>query len=675
MIRITAPDFGVDVDELIRLRDAAPAEGAPPPRPEPTEMPGVRPEVLSALANLYDASSNAVQATCPIDPGVSVLDFVERYSLKIEGKPFALRTNYSHLIDLYEDDHRGQVIMAGAQTGKSAFLMAMLARMAIVDWGSMFGYYFPDFHLPKAFSSKRFAPFLASSPVLRPFLGATRTDGTDGSNNVLTRTFGPSTWFFLSVKGKTATEGLPMKGVAFDEVRRMMAGDVQRAEERTSAQTNPWNIKVSTANYPEEDIHGYFLKGDQRHFHTECRCTDGVVLSHCWPDCVIDMRDASPELRRKVDHVFTMACVDNYGVAPEDAGRYPDAVYVCPKCGDIIVDPRRGFWREHKLGRWTHSWQLPQMLSHTYPAGRVWKEFTDPNGGVLDIQEFYNSKLGLPYIDKETRGATIEDCLTCVDNESVWSQKMGREWRRANMKNTALGADCQAGYHCVVIKTRTASGKYRTVHVEVCDDPTEGFDPWRRVAQLMLEYDVKVAVIDGAPHWNEAKRFQQAFPGRVWLASYHDEQSSKGRSALIRWSDRKGTGQRGDEVLDKGRVSINRTLGLRWSLRRWRNRLNVIGNPDTLIQELPIQAGKVVFASGLRGRRSPVAIVRAVYLDHQTRVAFRKEYADEDAKRTGSWKFKAEHIGIDPHFAHAELYCNAAMSRIMGREPEDVDDD
>ena len=85
-----------------------------------------------------------------------------------------------------------------------------------------------------------------------------------------------------------------------------------------------------------------------------------------------------------------------------------------------------------------------------------------------------------------------------------------------------------------------------------------------------------------------------------------------------------------------------------------------------------------MLSSGLvRGALSPIKVVRDLYVEHQTRVAFRMVEEREgaaglaSAKRTGTKKWTAEHVGLDPHFAHANLYADVAFARVTNREPDD----
>lgn len=610
------------------------------------------------LSGFWRAAGSYGTTVAPIDPMGSDAEFVTHYGLTIDGNRFDLTGKYKHLHAVYEDEHPSQVIMAAAQTGKSGRIMARMLRSAIQRWGSMSAYYFPDFFLPRSFSAQRFKPFVQSSEQLKPWLGKGPVEGT-GTDAILTRSFGASSFFFLSLGGKTSTEGMPFQSLFFDEVRRMSPGDIMRAMERSSAQRDPIDFKVSTARYPEADIDSYFLQGDQRYFHSDCRCPGGTVLSLTYPDCVADLRKATPEFRRKVEHAFSHAGMPYLGMTARQREEFPEACYLCPKCGTILTDPRDGWWEPHAPGAWTHSYQLPQMLLWTYPAGRVLKKAENPE----DLQELWNSMIGRPYIDAQSQPVKLSDLESCINPDAKWAAMQGDDWIRKNCKNLAMGADCMGGYNCVVLKEMTESGKHRTVHIEIL----HGDDPWEQMARMMIKFDVRCAVIDQMPHYNEAHRFAKMFPGRVFLATYTEQAGSEGRGKFVVWGDRAKDpkGQKGRETKFKHTVAINRTKGLLWSLKRWSEGGNETPNPDTLVQSLPKQQGRVILTPSLAvGSWEPTRICREVYWLHQQRVAFQKVFASEDARRRNQFKVVAEHVGLDPHFAHSETYANVALARI-----------
>lgn len=610
----------------------------------------------------------------PVDTGPNSYEFAKKFDLRVDGVPITgptgLDGDYEHLLDWYLDEHRFQVAMAGAQTGKTARLLVHLARTCYSSaYGRLVGYYFPDKHLPGAFSRERFKPFVRSNPKLAKTLGAPKGGGSKGTDATLTMSLGETTLYFMTIGGRTATEGLPLKAVYFDEVRRMKLGDIERAQERYSAQTRPVDFKVSTAKYPKGDIHKFFLAGDQRYFHTECDCADGVVLSESFPNCIADMRNATPTFKKKVAHAFRNAKLPYLGMTEEDRAQYPDAVYLCPSCGKILVNPRVGYWLPHAPDHWVHSYQLPQMLTPTYPAGRMLHKFEHAE----DMQEVHNSGLGLPYVDREKMPLQEEHVDACVDSSLSWGEHLSHEARRRRLTNCTMGIDVQAGYGIAVVKWRAPSGKHRTVHLEVLRSPGKGKTWWHRAAQLMHRYDVRLAVIDEAPEYSDSLAFAQAFRGRVFLSNFA---LSDKAPRFVQWDDEllaDDVKQKGDTA-SRHRVSMDRTRALHWSLMRWKNRWNEIPALGSLVQVLPLDTdGQVLFSAHLRMGTPGPASMGFVLRSQLVVWVFRDVYDDADlpararqeAERQGKKRWVAEFIGgQSPDFAMADLYASVALDRV-----------
>ena len=634
---------------------------------------------LSPAEAMMDAFFKGLSmAGAPVDPMANNYEFVMRYKPKVEGKRVQF-DDWEHLKELYEDTSRFLVLMAGAQTGKTALEFTHMTRNMFVEYGSLFGYYVPTNDLARTVSDQRFGPYLRTMDEIRPLLGQA-TDQVGGVNATQKKSLGNSTVLFLTSKGSASTESVPLAAIYLDEVRRMDRSSIERIQERYSAQANPIDVKVSTAGYPNTSIHTYFLQGNQKHFHTDTDHPDGYVLSRNFPECIMDLRTATPAMIRKVEHAFANAGRPMCNMTEDQRKQYPLACYQDHRTGKIITNPREGWWQADRPSAYIASYQMPQMLSPMWNAGRVLDKFERNE----DRQEFHNSMLGLPYIDEERRPVKDEHLAACINGELIWPANESYHWRKRHVRNATMGVDCQAGYLIAVIKTLTPNGRGRILHVEVVYEGSPkrvGDNPWKRLAELMSEYDVRICVIDGMPHTNEALRFATAFRGRVWLATY-----TGGNSGMISWCDiatkkrKKGVSA---DIASRFRVLIHRTRGLQWSLGRWPLRMNEVPPPDRLWQPLPVRSdGRVELSARLQGNDwRPVAVARDVFFWHQKCVMFENAIAPTDkvklgtakveASAVGKEKIEAVHVEIDPHFAHANLYCDVALDRMVNGQRDD----
>lgn len=607
------------------------------------------------------------------DVGGNPLEFLNRFKLRTpEGDRFDWAT-HEYQKQPFRDTHPELIFQTGAQLGKSVILMANMGWRALDKWGSGSGYYFPDYFLPTTFSEQRFKPFIKSSSELSSIFGKSeKGDKADDSKRI--RTLGASVIFFLSVKGTTSTEGLPLSHLYFDEVRRMAMGDIERTKERLSHQINPVVIMASTARYPDADINYYFLDSCQFYYHSKCNCKDGVILTDVFPNCIGKLESVSPKIKDIVSNEYARYGIDIFGMQlnSEDSGasrsnagnivlineetgkeptRYPEAFYYCPRCGKILPRPGvGGRWIAKCPEKFPHGYHAHQMLSPAFSAGRLLQKYET----ATDIQELYNSAFGLPFIDRNSQIVLPEHLEACENTDISWKDRG---------QNCAMGIDGMGGYNCVVIKEKTESGKFRTVWLGVII----GDDPWTLCNELMRRFDVSVGVVDSKPNWNDAMRFAKRFPRRVWLANYVKSENAD----MIRWSDknRKTHSEKKTEreVIFKHTVCLERTKMIEWSLNLWRARMCETPSRRGPIQKLPKLRGRVLFVPGMKtGIFEPTMLCQEVYWDHLQRLVKKIEWVggEERGRREGQFRIVFEHVGLDPHFAHADVYANAALQRV-----------
>lgn len=562
----------------------------------------------------------------------NLFDFAEQLrlgGLKVDNYPFRWE-GFEYLIEPYkslrvtgEEDLEGftSVWMCGAQVSKTTTAFITLVWLALRFWGRYFGYYLPDREMAQNFSAERFKPMVKAIPDIRPLWGAdpSNDESEKQTDKKGVRSIGPSKIIFSYMQGVTSTEGWPLLGVIFDEVRRMMDGDIERTEERMSHSPYPINIKMSTAGYPDVNIDKAFKKSRQNKFHSKCRCKDDVVLADVFPDCIGEKSQGMTAAFRDLPRYF----------------------YVCPICKEIVVNPREGHWVPHNpLAKW-NGWHIPQTLSCAQTPEKILTAFQE----CKDIQEFYNSKLGVAYISKEALLVTEAILRSTINPDLKWL-KEGR--------NFAMGIDQMGGFNVIVIryrgpKTDLGKGKSRLAHIEIVWDD----DPWKRCDELMEQFDVSICVADSVPNFNEARRFAKRWPGRVFLAEYNYTPET-GDDDICEWGDRpKETASEkkaAPEIKNKFRVRINRYLGLEWNLMLFVHRL----------KEQPHERGLVAEIQDTIGRKQTVFICQDVFWVHQQKLARRKKVNEE----TGETKMEFENIGLDPHFAHADLYAELALSRV-----------
>jgi hypothetical protein len=559
------------------------------------------------------------------DLPATLYEFVRSRPYLVDKKPIDFE-RHRYLIDPYQafhfDPRHGSsfdfVLMSAAQVGKSVTIMGGLIYAALKFWSDKFGYFLPDREMADIFSSDRFQPMVASNPTLAILAGEAdqRINGlkVKKEDRKRVRSLGASTIFFSYMGGKTSTEAIPMRGIFFDEVRRMRMTDIERASERVSHSDYPINCKVSTAGYPNTDIDHYFLRSDQRVWHVKCRCKHGVVLTDHWPECMGE--------------------------------RHGDYFLRCPICDKRIADPQNGQFLPRASEYPTIGFHIPQLISPAMTPRRIWDKWLN----ATDRQEFYNSTLGLPYVDPETILVPLDVAMACVDHALRWLTKG---------VNCFIGVDQRGGENHVVLGYTGAGGKLNLAHLEI----VQGESPFDRLYELMIQYDVDCCVIDALPSYNEAVKFAKQFKRRVFL-SYYSENVH-----MLRWSDR-------DEELKtlyrakpdskfEFHVMLDRYKSIEYALMYWVNRRVACPTPEALVQKVKVKGlerqSHICLGNPETGEQGLFFHLRSV--SRRKLPTLHRDVESKKTVTTGEFRMVWEEIGIDPHFLHAFLYCVMASQR------------
>ena len=599
-------------------------------------------ERMQAISLLRQRGANIPEhlITAATRPAISrnapnnLYDFVEmiRSTLKVDNEPFTWE-GHEYLLEPYKafqltgdrnEDGLSVTWMCGAQVGKTIGGFLLLVWLAMRFWGKYFGYFLPDQAMAMIFSDVRFKPTVRSIPEIKPLWGEdpTADEGEKRkTDQKRVRSLGPSQIFFSYMQGKTSTESIPMLGVLFDEVRRMLDGDIERAMERISHSPYPIDFKFSTAGYPDANIDKHYKLSNQNRFHSKCKCKgkEGVVLADVFPNCIGEkLPGMSPSLRH-----------------------LPDTFYICPVCKEPVVNPRDGIWIPHRPEAKTIGYHIPQTLSCRQNAEKMLKAYQEAS----DLQEFFNSKLGIAYLAPESQIVNETILRATVNPDLKWLTRG---------QNFAMGVDQMGGFNVVTIrywgpKTDLGTSKSRLAHIEVIYDD----DPWTRCDELMVQFDVNVCVVDALPNINEARRFAKRWKGRVWLADYSYD--SKGDGDICVWGDRPKDNhsekKSSEETKNKYTAKISRFHGIEWNLMKYVHRLKEQPDERTLEAEVQDNVGRPVV----------LRLCEKWFWAHLQKVARRKEVVDE---KQGKFRMVFENIGLDPHFLHADLYCELALSRI-----------
>lgn len=576
----------------------------------------------------HDHVINLSAAQKVLKPGETFRQWCNRLAadgLKVDGHPFCLddRPAMAWIYDqipstVQEAFRKTLVLMKCAQVGFTVMEMLAVIYLGLRFQPMTIGMFLPDMGLAGLKSSERFMPIVRTVPEVHRLMTMDDPNGNgrrSGEGNVRTRRIGEAMFVFSWTSGRATTESIPMDCLSFDEVQEMTLEQMEKTRERLSASRLRYTLMGSTANWPDSDIHHWYKLGSQHEFETECpHCLAAKPLDQYFPDCI------------KYD---------------AEAHKYR---YVCHTCGGWIDDPQRGQWvaknPDAELGDSPiRSIHFPQFLSPTITPGDIIFAYNT----ATDMKNFFNRKLGKPYLDPSLVPVTLEHLSHCVEVGKRYNVR----WKQ-RARNTFMGIDQMGNFNVVVIKERLPSGHQAVIHVE----EIYSTDPFARCSELMDKYGVACCVVEINPNYNDAKRFSQRHLGKVFIC----DSFGKVNEGMIVWGDQgklsRSDARLSDEAQDRYTLKMDQYKCMQVSMNRFlgNNPACLLPDPQALVQE--------VLDKGVK-QLQPVL---PRMFTHLTKTALVAEKDEE----TNAYKRSVKKIGIDPHFSYANMLCDVAWSRAYG---------
>ena len=539
--------------------------------------------------------------------------------LKVDGHPFSVDDRpamwfiYDQIPCSIEEAHeKSVVLMKCAQVGFTVMEILAMIYMSLKFMPVTIGMFLPDMKLAGVKSTERFMPILRTIPDAYKLMVAPESKGrSGGEGNVMIRNLGGSKFFFLWTSGKGATESVPMDILALDEVQEMQVADMEKVAERLSASRVKFTLAGSTANWPDRDIHFLYKRGTRHQFHSRCpACGAGNVLDEYFPECI------------KFD--------------PE----HGDYRYVCKPCGAFLHDPQDGTWIAQDPDARNVSIHFPQFLSPTISARNIIEAYYNAD----DLKNFYNRKLGKPYVDPSQVPVNLEMLNNCVKE----GMRLGILWEQRG-DGYFMGIDQMGAFNVVLVAKRLPSGHMAIVHAEEIYD----LDPFARCDELMHAFRIAVCCVETLPNYNDAKRFANRYPGKVFLAGYADM-----RDDMLRWGDAVPTRSErktDEEERDRYTVTLDQYKCMQVAMARVQKMATIFPDPDGLLQEITEKGG-------IRGEKRLAPILKDRVFVHFTRTALIAEKDEEQNK----YRRRVVKVGIDPHFSYAYMLLNVAWARAHG---------
>lgn len=572
-----------------------------------------------------------------IGEGVTFRQWCEqlgREGLKVDGRKFTLEDRpamawiYDQIPSTEDEAYRlVLVLMKCAQVGFTVMEMLAAIYLGLRFGPATVGMFLPDMNLAGLKSTERFMPIVRSVPAVHELMTQDAADGSGrktGEGNVNRRRISEALFVFSWTSGRATTESVPMDILSFDEVQEMTLEQMEKTVERLSASAIRFTLMGSTANWPDSDIHHWYKRGSQHQFHTECQvCNSKKPLDEYFPDCV--RWDESKSIYRYV-------CQNGHWLDDTQCGEWIPANPDADRPIDLTLPKRDRPLRIRSI-------HFPQFLSPTISAGEIIYAYNT----ATDMKNFFNRKLGKPYLDPSQVPVTLDHLARCVEA----GRAAGVTWK-ARASGTFMGIDQMGNFNVVVIKERLPDGRQAYVHVEEIYHE----DPFSRCDDLMHAYGVAVCIVEINPNYNDAKRFANRHPGKVFICNSFgalvDGMVQWGDAPKLDVSERRTSA----EERDRYTLRMDQYKCMQVAMARFtaKEPLCLFPDPQGLVQE--------VIEKGLR--QTAAVLPRAFH--HFTKTALVAEKDEE----TNKFRRSVKKIGIDPHFSYANMLCDVAWSRAYG---------
>jgi hypothetical protein len=470
----------------------------------------------------------------------------------LDGRPFTW-DRHEYLLEPYKDFHPYQVEMKAAQLGltSKAILRCFYSARYLGYRGIL--YLFPSRSDVSEFSKARIGPLVDDNPNT---IGEWVQD-TDSINL-------KKIWqCFLYLRGMRSTLGLksvPADFLVTDELDEAPPRQIDKAFQRMGHSEFKHFLGLSNPTLPDYGIDKLWQQTDQRFWMLKCpKCGEFTCLEDTFPACLEEHKG--------------------------------DVLRICQSCRDAVLDPSIGAWVAKRPGiEDKRGYHYSQLFSHFTDLKELLHDFKT----TTNLSDFYNLRIGFPYVEAENR-LSIEEVLALCGSEPI---------RNYCSDPCFMGIDQGKDLH-VVIGRKDANKGGELVHLQVYKD-------FEELDRLMKMFSISRCVVDALPETRKAREFAGRHPGRVFLCYY-----SERKEGPYQWNEK------------TQEVKVNRTESLDASHSQ-------------------ITKGSIVFP-----RECDVVRTFAEHCHATARKL--EEEEDENGQKTGKKRYMWVKLGED-HFRHSFNY-------------------
>lgn len=397
---------------------------------------------------------------------VEKLDFtkmsywVERNTF-MAGKPYSF-VGHEYQRKIMDDPSPHKVIRKCSQVGLSETALRFAAGLMGVMQNFTLIYVLPTSSFAGVYGKTRFAPIVASSPLLRSAVSDSMLDNQD------VKQFGSNFMWMRGCSSENAPISVAADALVIDEKSFCTPDILEGFQSRLSHSKYRWKMELSTPTFPGDLIDTSFQQS-RRHWNM-CKCH---MCGHSFVPSYYE-HVVIPGFSGKIDEI-----------TKENIHKtlYKDAFVMCPRCGGApsLALEHREWVVENNDEKWlangyqVQPFDCPTVISVPY--------LIEASTTYSSKAKFMQFNLGLPAEDSDN-GLTAEDL-----------DKMGVEISETPFTTHVMGIDVGLTSH-FVIGSLDNEGRLGIVHMERV--PLSKFR--ERYWALKGQFRVSITVSDWQPY-------------------------------------------------------------------------------------------------------------------------------------------------------------------------------
>ena len=385
-------------------------------------------------------------------------EWVEKAGIILDGRPFTFR-RHEYLKVPYEDSHPHIVEQKAAQMGLTS--KAMLKVIYCLQFKKYRGviYLFPSRSDVLDFSKGRISPLIEENEEIARMVRDTDSAGI--------KAIGNGFLYLRGMKSRVGLKSVPADFIIFDEMDEASPNSIDMAFERMSHSEYREVLKLSNPTLPDYGINQAFQETDQRYWLLKChQCGEFTCLEDSFPDCLLE-----------VDDRVIRACSKCKSELNPAIGEW------VAKCSSIT--DKRGYHYSQLFSQYVD----PAEILHQYRT-------------TTNRQDFFNLKIGIPYVEAENR-LSVQEVLSLCGSEGIVSNDPGPCF---------MGVDQGKDLHVVIGKKHPQKAG-QIIYISIHKD-------WEELDHLMANFNIARAVVDALPETRNARSFAEKHKGKVFLNFY-----------------------------------------------------------------------------------------------------------------------------------------------------------